>query len=284
MAPRSRDSGRGTRAGAAHRRRVPARRRRGHDPHGQLAERLDRDLSRTGEVEGDPVAHHGHHAVEQGDQRGSRHHRPDGGSRRLEHASADQGACARERHRIRGRLGYDDQDRRQPVLRETGRRATQHPHGSADELRPPRDQPADTRPAVLGEVGDARGTYQSAGGHVRAADRARRSGGGRRSPRDHHPQGLLARADRSRPGVQFVEHQGRAVRSRRRPAPPVGRGGASQRGHRFGPANPPCKGSAARCGAGDFRQAARAGADQGLERRVGVAGGSQAATSHGCPA
>ena len=56
--------------------------------------------------------------------------------------------------------------------------------------------------------------------------------GRRRSARRHHPEGVLARAHRPRTDLQFAQHQGRAVGSRRSASPSVGGRSAGQRGHR----------------------------------------------------
>src|SRR6185369_4285612 len=46
---------------------------------------------------------------------------------------------------------------------------------------------------------------------------------GGRSALDHHPEGLLPRADRSGAGVQLAQHQGGAVRRRRGAAAAIGK-------------------------------------------------------------
>ena len=132
--------------------KLPAQRRCRHDPHGELAHRRHRHLSRARQVEGDSAAHHRHHAVEQGDQRRPRHHRPDRRHRRGWRAAADQGAGAGQRHRVGGRHRRAHQDGGQPLLLQARGRPDQHAHRPALELRPARDQPADARPALLGAL------------------------------------------------------------------------------------------------------------------------------------
>ena len=140
--------------GSGHRRQLPSQRRRGNHPDGELAAGQHGHLSRAGQVEGDPAAHHRHDDLQQGDQRRPRHHRPDRRPRRERHAAADQGARARQRDRVGGRQRRADSHRRQPVLLQERWRPAQHAHRPAVELGPSRHQPAHARPALLGQ-GDA---------------------------------------------------------------------------------------------------------------------------------
>ena len=183
-----------------------------------------------------------------------------------------------------------DQDGGEPLLLEERRRSAEHADRSALQLRSSRHEPAHARSALLGQ-GHARRSARSAAGAspdvlpVRAApialtrggsDRARGRG---RSARRDHPQGVLARAHRSRTHLQFAEHQGRAVGSRRGASSSVGGRSAGERGHRGGEPVAPREGSAARRRACDLRQAARARADEGVERRAHRAGRGEATGS-----
>ena len=71
------------------------------------------------------------------------------------HAASDQGARARQRHRVGRRQRRADQDRREPLLLEERRRSAEHADRSALELGPSRHEPAHARPALLGQDGAA---------------------------------------------------------------------------------------------------------------------------------
>ncbi|CAA9349158.1 MAG: hypothetical protein AVDCRST_MAG68-3487, partial [uncultured Gemmatimonadetes bacterium] len=252
---------------------VPAQRGRGNHPDGELAERAHGHLPRPRQVVGGAPLHDGDDAVQQGHQRGPGHHGPDGRPGPDGDAAAHQGAGAGERHRVRGRDGHHDQDGREPLLLEARGRAAQHPDRPALQLRPAGHQPADARPALLGQDDaapsrgdDGDGADGARAGAPRVARRGR--GGGRRRPAGHHhPQGLLARAHGPGAGLQLAQHQGGAERGGRGAPPHVRRRGAGQRGHRERAAGAPGQGGAARGRARDQQQAARAGADARRQRR-----------------
>ena len=247
-------------------------------------------LSRPGQVQGDPAAHDGHDDLEQGDQRRPGHHRPDGRSRRQRHAAA-RSRCSvlasaivsvgdtdelikTAANRFFSKTDADQLNTLTDLLSSSGRRAInllthdQLFSARTDAARRGRSWPAATRrparaAAPVGATAD-RGTED-----------------------DDDPLAVIIRKACSReltdlgPDLQLAQHQGRAVRGGRSAAPAVGGRSAGERRHRVGPAGASREGGAARGRARDLRQAARARADQGVERGADRAGGGEEAGSAG---
>ena len=111
------------------------------------------------------------------------------------HAAPDQGARARQRHRVGRRHRRADQDGGQPLLLEERRRSAQHADRPALELRPSRDEPAHARPALLGQVGAER---------PRAARRRRHRRGSRSSARRRRSSAPDRRPNRRRSRTKTI--------------------------------------------------------------------------------